>query len=108
MKTKTTFAIKGLEPQARSIFAFEAMGQKKQEQFANEHSVYVCRNSEGMFFSKNINDAFQFENEDKAESVLAMLLNSDNMSECEWESVLLVDGIEATEEQVEMYINDEL
>ena len=105
---KTTFAIKGIEPQARGIFAFESMGQKKQEQFIKDNSVFVCKNSEGIFFSKDINDAFQFEDEDKAGNVVSMLLNSNNMSECEWESILLVDGIEATYEQVEMYINDEL
>ena len=105
---KTTFAIKGLEPQARSIFAFEAMGQKKQEQFANEHSVYVCRNGKDMFFSKDIKEAFIFNEEDSACNVIDILNSKESFENCEWETVLFIDGIEATDEQLVMYANNEL
>lgn len=105
---KTTFVIDGQEPEARSIFAFEAMTSKQKDSFNKEHRVYVCRNSEGMFFSKNITKAFQFEDEDSACNIIDLLNNSDNMTDCDWQTILLVDGIEATDEQYELYSNNEL
>ena len=105
---KTTFVINGQEPEARSIFAFEGMNRKQKDSFNAEHRVYVCKNSEGMFFSKNITAAFQFEDEDSACNVIDLLDNTKNMNDCDWQTILLVDGIEATSEQLTMYSNNEL
>lgn len=104
MKTvKNTFAIKGQEPQAKNIFAFEAMSSTQKENFNHQYGVYVCRNSEGMYFSKDLLEAFQFNNEDEASDVIAKLENSQNMSGSNWETILLADGQIATEDQIESY-----
>lgn len=103
--SKFTFVIDGQEPTARSIFAFEAFSQKQKDSFNKEHRVYVCRNSEGMFFSKNIAEAFIFEDEDSACSVVDSLTNSKNMSDCDWNTILLADGVIATDEQLNDYAN---
>jgi hypothetical protein len=105
---KTTFVINGQEPEARSIFAFEGMNRKQKYSFNSEHRVYVCRNSDGMFFSKSIEDAHQFVDEDSACNVIDLLNNSKNMNDCDWQTVLLVEGVEATSEQLTMCANNEL
>ena len=105
---KTTFVINGQEPEARSIFAFEGMNRKQKDSFNAEYRVFVCKNSEGMFFSKNITEAFQFEDEDSACNVIDLLENTKNMNDCDWQTILLVDSIEATSEQLTMYSNNEL
>ncbi len=104
MKTsKITFVIDGQEPIARSIFAFEAFTNKQKESFNNTHRIYVCKNLEGIFFSKNLSDAAIFENEDSADNIVDMLSNTKNMNDCDWNTILLIDGIIATEEQLTEY-----
>ena len=80
----TYFVIKGLEPQARSIFAVEAMGSAQRGRFNAEHEVYVCRNDEGIYFSKEIKDAFLFADEDDACNVIAMFEGQANLVDGKW------------------------
>lgn len=106
--SKITFVIDGQEPQARNIFAVVALGAKKLEEFNKQYRVFVGKNSEGIFFTKNLSEAFQFEDEDTADNVKTGFENSKNMSDCDWNTILLVDGVPATDEQLEQYANGTL
>lgn len=103
MKTKFTFVIEGLEPEAKSIFAIEGMNRNQKSAFEQQHIVYVCRNSEGIFFSKNLSDAYVFTDEDIACSVIDTFNQKDNLKNCDWETVLLSDGQIATDAQLLEY-----
>ena len=103
MTTKFTFVIEGFEPQAMSIFAVEGMNRNQRASFEQQHKVYVCKNSEGIFFSKNLSDAYIFDDEDSACSVIDTFNSKENLKNCEWETVLLADGQIATDEQLLEY-----
>ena len=103
MSTKFTFVIEGFEPNARSIFAVEGMNRNQRSSFEQKHKVYVCRNTEGIFFSKNLSDAHIFSDEDSACSVIDTFNSKDNLKNCEWDTVLLADGQIANNEQLLEY-----
>ena len=105
MKTNFKFVIEGFEPLARSIFAVEGMNRNQRASFAKKHKVYVCRNSDGIFFSKNISEAYIFDDEDSARSVIDIFNSKDNLKNCEWNIVLLANNEIANDEQLLEYQN---
>jgi hypothetical protein len=89
MKTESKFVIEGIDPAAKNIFALEAMSKKQIEEFEKKHKVYLCRNANGIFFSKKMSDAFVFDDEDTACSVIDGLNSKRNLRDCEWNQILL-------------------
>lgn len=105
MKTNFKFVIEGFEPEAISIFAVEVMNRKQRASFERDHKVYVCRNSDGIFFSKKLSEAYIFDDEDSACSVIDTFNSKDNLKDCEWDAVLLANNEIANDEQLLEYQN---